>query len=283
LVSLCALRGGTASPIILQRLQERLDEGVHTVLLFLAAIHNERRIAELDGLLRRTRGERQHAIVLEALDALLTPRETVQLLPFLEDRSLETHGRVVAAELGVSIPSFEQAARTLLTDTDELTRTLAIATLPEALDRSGWMVDHATVMTPVEIALEIRTIPIFERLTTRQLFDLAGVVREEEHPADTEIIRDGDDGSCMYFIVSGTVRVIKDDRTIAELGARDFFGEMALFEGEKRSATCVTATPTKLLRIERADLLSLMEELPSIAIGICQSLSARIRSANARA
>jgi CRP/FNR family transcriptional regulator len=138
-------------------------------------------------------------------------------------------------------------------------------------------------MTPVEIALEIRTIPIFERLTTRQLFDLAGVVREEEHPADTEIIRDGDDGSFMYFIVSGTVRVVKDDRTIADLGARDFFGEMALFEGEKRSATCVTATPAKLLRIERADLLSLMEEMPSIAIGICQSLSARIRNANARA
>jgi CRP-like cAMP-binding protein len=58
---------------------------------------------------------------------------------------------------------------------------------------------------------------------------------------------------------------------------------MAVFEGEKRSATCVTATPSKLLRIERADLLSLMEELPSIAIGICQSLSARIRSANSRA
>lgn len=282
LVSLCALSGGTASPIIVQRLRERVDEGVHTLLLFLAAIHNEGRIAELDGLLRRTRGERQHAIVLEALEALLSPRETVQLLPFLEDRSLETYGPVVAAELGISIPSFEQAARTLLTDTDELTRTLAVATLPEALDRSAWMVNHEALMTPVEIALEIRTIPVFERLTTRQLFDLAGVVREEEHPAGTEIIRDGDDGSCMYFIVSGSVRVIKDGRTIAELGARDFFGEMALFEGEKRSATCVTATTTKLLRIERADLMSLMEELPSIAIGICQSLSARIRSANSR-
>jgi hypothetical protein len=282
LVSLCALSGGTASPIVLQRLRERLDEGVHTVLLYLAAIHNEDRIAALDGLLRRTRGERQHAIVLEALEALLSPRENVQLLPFLEDRSLETHGPVVAAELGVSIPSFEQAARMLLTDTDELTRTLAVATLPEGLDQSAWIVDHEAVMTPVEIALEIRNIPIFERLTTRQLFDLAGVVREEEHPADTEIIRDGDDGSCMYFIVSGSIRVMKDDRTIAELGTREFFGEMALFEGEKRSATCVTTTPTKLLRIERADLMSLMEELPSIAIGICQSLSARIRSANTR-
>jgi hypothetical protein len=161
LVSLCALSGGTASPIVLQRLQERLDEGLHTVLLYLAAIHNKSQIAELDGLLRRARGHRQHAIVLEALEALLGPRETAQLMPFLEDRTLETHRRVVAAELGVSIPSFQQAAQALLTDSDELTRTLAVATLPEGLDRPSRIMDHEAVMTPVEIALEIRTIPIF--------------------------------------------------------------------------------------------------------------------------
>ena len=55
------------------------------------------------------------------------------------------------------------------------------------------------------------------------------------------------------------------------------------FDGIERAADVICTTPVRLLRLDRDDLMVLMEELPSIAIGLCQALSRRIRDMNARA
>jgi CRP-like cAMP-binding protein len=138
-------------------------------------------------------------------------------------------------------------------------------------------------MSPVEIALHIKANPIFERLSARQLMDLARLVREESYDTGAAIFREGDQGSCMYLIVEGEVGILKGEEEIAHLGERDFFGELALFEGVQRTATVVARTPVRLLRLERQELLALIEELPAIAIGICQSLSRRVRDTSNRA
>ena len=282
LANLYALTGGTTAPILLQRLQERIDEEMHTALLFLTAIHNDDRIAELDTLLRRTGSEREHAILLEALEVFLSPQEKAQLLPPLENRGSTIGGRAALAPSDMELPSPEDAFRTLLHDADELTRTLVRATHPGGLDLPGQVADHTAMLQPVEIAVQIKTIPIFERLSTRQLIDLAKVVLEETHPPGTIIFREGEEGSCMYLIAEGDVQVLKGETLLAEFGPQNFFGEMALFEGVNRSATVRTNTGVRLLRLERTDLLALIEELPAIAIGICQSLSHRLRDLSSR-
>jgi CRP-like cAMP-binding protein len=70
--------------------------------------------------------------------------------------------------------------------------------------------------------------------------------------------------------------VTTGDVLLAELGPKSFFGEIAVLQGEMRTATVSTTTRVRLLRLDRSDLLRLMEDLPSIAICICQTLSKKV-------
>lgn len=137
-------------------------------------------------------------------------------------------------------------------------------------------------MEPLEIVFHLRRLAMFERLTVAQLIELAAVVQEDTHPAESVVVREGEYDTCMYLIVEGTVRIEKGDTVLGELGPRHFFGEMALFEGGVRSATVKATTRAKLLRLGRQELLGLMEEIPGIAISICQALSQRVRHLSAR-
>jgi CRP-like cAMP-binding protein len=112
--------------------------------------------------------------------------------------------------------------------------------------------------------------------------NLANEVHEQRHPAGVTIFREGEPGDCLYLIVEGQVRVTRGETLLREQGPKSFFGEIALLEGESRTATIATLTPARFLRLDRDDLLRLMEELPAIAIGICQTLSRRVSELTSR-
>ena len=136
------------------------------------------------------------------------------------------------------------------------------------------------MLSGVEIVLHLRSLALFERLSTRELTELASIVREVDHSANTRIVHEGDFDDCMYLIVSGKVQITRSGITLGELGPRDFFGEMAILDGETRSATCTAISKIRLLRIDRPDLLRVMDGRPGIAISICQTLSRRVRELN---
>jgi len=137
-------------------------------------------------------------------------------------------------------------------------------------------------VTPIEIALHIKVVPAFDRLTNRQLVHLARVVKQETVGAGSVVFHENDDGHCMYLIIDGDLEVRTGNTLLNTLGPRSFFGEMALFEDHVRSASVVARTRARLLRLERADLLALLEEIPGISIPICESLSRRVRELNER-
>jgi hypothetical protein len=282
LIHRLALSQELAAAIVEQRLRERTDEGLHTALLLLAAIYSEDRIAELGDLIKRGGGGGSNAILFEALDALLDSPEKSQLMPLMSDRPLELRAQSAAAFLGIAVPDVAQVKAALLEESDELTRLLAAATLTERPDSGERLAtpadvqDHDRVLSPVEIALHLKSLPLFEGLTIRQLVNLADEVREVRHPADQTIFRAGDPGDCLYLIVEGTVRVTIGSTLLTELGPKSFFGEIAVLDGENRTATVATTTAVRLLRLDRNDLLRLMEELPAIAICICQTLSKKV-------
>jgi CRP-like cAMP-binding protein len=64
---------------------------------------------------------------------------------------------------------------------------------------------------------------------------------------------------------------------VSVLGPGEFFGEIAVFDGERRSASAIADGPVRMLRLDRQDLFEVMEEHPAIAVAICQTLSRRIR------
>jgi len=133
------------------------------------------------------------------------------------------------------------------------------------------------VLSPTEIVLQLKSLPMFEGLTTRQLMDLSQVVSEVTHPPDVTVVQEGGRDECMYLIVEGSVEVRKNGRRVALLGPNEFFGEMSVLERAPRTADVVTRERTRLLCLQRTELFRLMEEFPTIPIIMCQTLSRRVR------
>ncbi len=99
---------------------------------------------------------------------------------------------------------------------------------------------------------------------------------------DTEIIlKQGEQGNCMYVVQEGLVEIIREtDQGEVQLALRskgDFFGEMAIFEREVRSATVRALGEARVLTIDKKNFLRRVQEDPSLAFHIMQSMSARIR------
>lgn len=95
------------------------------------------------------------------------------------------------------------------------------------------------------------------------------------------IVRQGEWGSCMYVIQEGNVEVIIElDDNRVQLAIRnkgDFFGEMAIFEGEVRMATVRALGEARVLSIDKKNFLRRIHEDPSLAYRLVQSMSRRIR------
>ena len=95
------------------------------------------------------------------------------------------------------------------------------------------------------------------------------------------IVQEGDVGDCMYVIQKGKVEVIQQrngkDVRLATLDEGDFFGEMALFEKEVRSATVRAVGNVRVLTIDKKNFLRRIHEDPSLAFNIIKNLSSRIR------
>jgi CRP-like cAMP-binding protein len=100
-----------------------------------------------------------------------------------------------------------------------------------------------------------------------------------------EIIRQGEIGDCMYVVQTGRVEVVQSgeygEQHLAFLKAGDFFGEMAVFERERRSATVRSAGESRVLKVDKKTLLRRIGEDPLLAVNLLQTLSHRIRDLNA--
>ena len=98
------------------------------------------------------------------------------------------------------------------------------------------------------------------------------------------IIRQGESGDCMYEILEGSVEVMHDKDgqqvRLAVLGKGEFFGEMAIFEREIRSATVKAIGNTRTLTVDKRPLLRRITEDPSLAFRLLEKMSYRIRELN---
>jgi CRP-like cAMP-binding protein len=95
------------------------------------------------------------------------------------------------------------------------------------------------------------------------------------------IIRQGETGDCMYEILDGTVEVLREKKgqevCLAVLSKGDFFGEMAIFEKEVRSATVRAMGNVRAMTIDKKTLLRRISEDPSLAFRIIEKMSGRVR------
>ena len=119
-------------------------------------------------------------------------------------------------------------------------------------------------------------LPLFANVSKRHLRRVAALaeVREFE-PGDT-IVQKGDAPDGFYLILGGRARVVARPQA-RPLKTGDYFGEMALLDGEPRSATVVALGELQTMRLPRRPFMRLLQQEPSIAIAMLAELGSRVR------
>ncbi|HZF10202.1 MAG TPA: cyclic nucleotide-binding domain-containing protein [Thermoanaerobaculia bacterium] len=117
----------------------------------------------------------------------------------------------------------------------------------------------------------LRRVALFADLEEEQLARLASLVREESHPGNEILFREGDPVDAFFLVAEGGVTVFRDARgkplqLLARLEEGGYFGEMGLLNRAGRLASARTAGPTRLLRIDKADLLKVLADNPSLEL-----------------
>jgi CRP/FNR family transcriptional regulator, cyclic AMP receptor protein len=125
-------------------------------------------------------------------------------------------------------------------------------------------------------------IPLFSSLSNKERMELARHVDEIPVKNGAVLTRQGAPGDAFYLIVEGRADVIRNGQKIATLGAGDAVGEMALLDGDQRSATVMMTSDGTVLTMPRREFKAVLEALPSIAYKMLVTLSLRLREANGR-
>jgi CRP/FNR family transcriptional regulator len=130
-------------------------------------------------------------------------------------------------------------------------------------------------------------VSIFSGLSPAQLGDLASVAVPRRWSAGEVIFREGDTGDTCYVLQEGSVRVTRnhsDGRTItlAELRSGDLFGELAMFDSERRSATVEAVEDTTAVALLAGDMRRMLMRHPEISIKLLSAFADRLKEANER-
>jgi CRP/FNR family transcriptional regulator len=130
-------------------------------------------------------------------------------------------------------------------------------------------------------------VPVFEELADDDLRRVAEVSVPRRFAAGEVVFREGDDSDTCYVVNTGHARAIRehpDGRqiTLATFGPGDIFGELAMFDDERRSATIEASDDLEVLGILGTDMRRLLRRHPDIAVKLVIALGRRLRAANER-
>ena len=134
-----------------------------------------------------------------------------------------------------------------------------------------------------ELAETLHSVPLFGKCTPRELRTVARFVETAELPEGTHLVREGEEGDALFVILEGEAVVQTDGRELARVGAGDYFGELAILDGEPRAADEVAATDVTIAVLGIRMFRTLVRELPDLAEQLLAGLAGELRTARARA
>lgn len=129
----------------------------------------------------------------------------------------------------------------------------------------------------------VAKVPLFRTLDAARIAAVAGVLRARRAEREERLIRKGDPGDSMYFVVSGEVEV--DTETGApkgRLGPGDFFGEIALIADRPRTASITAVTASRLLVLHKDDFEGFMDAHPDLKEAVRVAATRRLEELSAK-
>ena len=139
-----------------------------------------------------------------------------------------------------------------------------------------------------EAVLErLEQIPLFSQIkkNAEYMDRLVKICKQRTYKKGDVIIGEGDIGSEMFIVLKGAVQILKQTRagdsyTVIQLKAENnvFFGELALIDDDKRSATVTASTDSEFLVITKSDFVSLGNKYPAIGLPVTREIAKIISS-----
>ena len=121
----------------------------------------------------------------------------------------------------------------------------------------------------------LRTVRLFSGLSKSELQAVARGAQEVDVPAGFKLVYEGHTAYEFFVIEQGTASVVRGEEEIAELGPGEFFGEIAMLETDRRTASVVAKTPMLLIVLHQRDFERIADELPTVADRIRSAVRAR--------
>ena len=128
-----------------------------------------------------------------------------------------------------------------------------------------------------ELLEKIKYTDIFSELNENALKEFLSYGILREYNGGEIVVKEGESGETMFFVIEGSFDVIRGDKTIGEIKNGDFFGEMSLLTGEKRYATIVAKEFSKAIEIDREAFKVLLEKEKKIIDKLKVVLDKRIK------
>jgi CRP/FNR family cyclic AMP-dependent transcriptional regulator len=132
---------------------------------------------------------------------------------------------------------------------------------------------------------ELARVPLFERLSSGEIEKLESLTSRKKFPSGTAVFFQDDPSDSLYVVLSGSAKVFRTsedgrDRILMILRAGDAFGELAMIEGQPRSATVQTLEATEMLVLSRKDFEKFAGEHPEFLYKMLQGMCERVRKIN---
>jgi small-conductance mechanosensitive channel len=127
-----------------------------------------------------------------------------------------------------------------------------------------------------EIRNSLRRIEILSPLREEDLDALVPLVRLRVYGRGETVVRQGEEGDSLFIVLRGGLEVRHDGKKVGDLSGGEFFGEMSLLTGEKRSATVVAGEEVRLIEVSKEALSPVISSHSSILTGLSEFLERRL-------
>jgi CRP/FNR family cyclic AMP-dependent transcriptional regulator len=121
----------------------------------------------------------------------------------------------------------------------------------------------------------LESVPFFGMMRKKELAQVAQQCDDVDVPAGKVLAREGDIGHEFFVIDSGSAEVTRGGEHVADLGPGDFFGEMALLQEERRTATVTATTPMTVIVMTRAQFRAIDQSMPKVHAAVARAIEER--------
>ena len=136
-------------------------------------------------------------------------------------------------------------------------------------------------MDNAQVIALLQDTPIFANTSEKSLESMIKSAVEKTVSPGEKLVQEGQGGVGFYLILEGKAEVIKDGQKLAELETGNFFGELAVIDGQPRTADVVAVTETKCWVLSQWAMKSVLDNHPEVALSMLEELARRLRATDA--